>query len=67
LTGVDVAHPRLYRLLGSQFITFSLYRNFDEVARLVVERAQQIPLQHRLLFWHHCLKEAYGYMIFQRL
>jgi hypothetical protein len=35
--------------------------------RLVLERALAIPLQHRLLFWHHCLLKAYGYLIFERL
>ena len=39
--------------------------NFNEVVRLVVERAQQIPLQHRVLFWHHCLQHAYRYMHLQ--
>ena len=41
--------------------------NFNEVVRLVVERAQQIPLQHRVLFWHHCLQHAYRYMHLQHI
>ena len=41
--------------------------HFNEVVRMVVERAQQIPLQHRVLFWHHCLQHAYRYMHLQHI
>ena len=41
--------------------------HFANVTELVLARARQIPLAHRLLFWHHCLLEAYKYLIFQRL
>ena len=41
--------------------------HFANVAKLALERAQQIPLAHRLLFWRHCLLEAYKYLAFQRL
>ena len=44
-----------------------IYSNFDEIARLVVKRAKEIPLHHRLLFWHHILKHAYGYLAYERI
>jgi len=38
-------------------LTSILYsRNFDQVAKLVLERAQEIPMHHRILYWHHCLR-----------
>ena len=36
--------------------------NFNEVVRLVVKRAQQIPLQQRILYWRHCLLHLYRYL-----
>jgi hypothetical protein len=41
--------------------------HFENVVELVLGRAQQIPLAHRLLFWHHCLLAAYKYLVFKRL
>ena len=41
--------------------------HFNEVVRLVVERAQQIPLQHRVLFWRHCLQHVYRYLHCQNI
>ena len=41
--------------------------NFEKVAELVIARMQQIPIASRLLFWRHCLPEAYKYLAFQRL
>ena len=41
--------------------------NLEDVAKLVLARAQQIPLAHRLLFWRHCLLAAYQYLVFKRL
>ena len=42
-------------------------KHFQQVADLVAARARDIPLAHRILFWHHCLLEAYAYLSFQRL
>ena len=41
--------------------------HFLEVTRLVVARLQEVPLHQRILYWHHCLKELYRYLFFQRL
>jgi hypothetical protein len=37
------------------------------VVELVLQRLQQIPKSTRILFWHHCIMEAYRYLSFQRL
>jgi hypothetical protein len=37
------------------------------VTTLVLERAKQIPRHHRILFWHHCLKHIFGYLVFTKL
>ena len=42
-------------------------QNFLEITRLVLQRFQQIPKAHRILYWHHCLMEAYKYIVFQRI
>jgi hypothetical protein len=39
------------------------FRNFSNVIRLVVERAQEIPKIHRILFWRHCLFHIFGYLV----
>lgn len=41
--------------------------HFLELMRLVIDRFCEIPLHHRLLFWHHCLKELYRYLTFPDL
>jgi hypothetical protein len=41
--------------------------HFLEVTRLVLDRMLEIPLHHRILFWHHCLKELYRYLSFPLL
>ena len=41
--------------------------HFENVTDLVLARARQIPLAHRLLFWHHCMLAAYQYLFFKRL
>ena len=40
--------------------------HFNDVARLVVNRCRQIPKQHLILNWHHCLKYVYEYLNFYR-
>ena len=46
---------------------FLLFRNLNHVASMVVKRAKEIPKEHRVLFWHHCLKHIYGYLVHTRL
>ena len=41
--------------------------HFKEVVQLAIKRFQQIPKPHRLLYWHHCLMEAYKYLVFEKL
>lgn len=40
-------------------------QHFQQLAGLAVQRAREIPKAHRLLFWHHCLLEAYRYLSYQ--
>ena len=40
---------------------------FETVVSLVIRRFQEIKHSHRILFWHHCLLEAYKYLYFKRL
>jgi hypothetical protein len=37
------------------------------VTELVLARLQQIPKAQRILYWHHCLLEAYRYLSFRHL
>ena len=39
--------------------------HFKETVRLVVQRCRQIPRQHLILNWHHCLQHIYSYLTFK--
>ena len=41
--------------------------NFANVVQLAVERALQIPRHQRVLYWHHCLKNLFGYLVHESL
>ena len=32
-----------------------------------MERIKEIPAEHRVLFWHHCLQHVYRYMMLERI
>ena len=42
-------------------------QKFENVAKLVRDRIEQIPKSHILLFWHHCLLYVYRYLDYYRL
>ena len=37
--------------------------NFQNVVQIAVEKAKSIPVSHRILYWHNCLKHLYGYLL----
>ena len=41
--------------------------HFKVLSELVMQRAQMIEKHTVILFWHHCLLEAYRYLSFERL
>ena len=41
--------------------------HFQQVVQLVVERCRQIPMQHIILNWHHCLQFIFGYLTFTHI
>jgi hypothetical protein len=41
--------------------------HFKETVRLVVARCRQIPKQHLILNWHHCLNNIYRYLSFHQI
>jgi hypothetical protein len=63
INGIKNKKPNLNILLTFCF----KYSNFREVCKLAVERAQQLPKQHLVLFWHHSLLEAYKYLDYIRM
>jgi transposase len=38
--------------------------HFLDVVKLVVKRCKEIPRQHLILNWHHCLMYVFRYLIF---
>ena len=41
--------------------------HFENVVQAVIRRAREIPKPQVLLYWHHCLMEAYKYLDFHKL
>ena len=41
--------------------------HFDNVVQLVVKRCQEIPKDHLILHWHHCMLYVFRYLSFYRL
>ena len=57
----------IIRIGFSVTLNIFTYRNFGNVMCMAVERAKQIPEHHRILFWHHCMKHIFGYLVHKRL
>ena len=34
---------------------------------MVLRRLNDIPKQHRILYWRHCLQHMFGYLVFTPL
>ena len=41
--------------------------HFADVLRLVVQRCQEIPKEHLILNWHHCLLYVFHYLTFFKI
>ena len=46
---------------------FFICSHFENVIRLVVERARQIPRHHLVLFWHHAMEHLFSYLLHTKL
>lgn len=42
------------------------YSHFENIIELVLTRCKQLPRQYLIMFWHHCLLEAFHYLDLQR-
>ena len=51
----------------ANLLTFFAFRNFSDVAKLVAERAHDLPKYQIQQFWHHCFLEAFHFLSFKRL
>jgi hypothetical protein len=41
--------------------------HFNDTVKLVIARCQEIPKQHLILNWHHCLLYVYRYLSFYKV
>ena len=37
-------------------------KHFQQIAELATARVKEIPVTHRILFWHHCQQHLYRYL-----